>query len=266
MEDIYITIPSSSPYLNNSSTDFTVQLETPIYLNKPYEVALTEINFKNSYRRLNAENDRVFRWTFIYEGRNKIKKIEDVWKYHLPQMETFKIPNVDYKNINEIITAVNNEISNYISTLNTQLHPIHLLLKENKNKIHVNHKDVNQYINFNYTLSKIFGFDKDTWYGFRKSLSDYNIDFVPHLSHLHIYCDIIEPQVVNNQKVSLLRHVITAKEEIGSYVNKIFNKPYYKKIQHNSLNLIRIWLLDELGQVPSIGNSEVIVVLHFKPI
>ena len=265
MKDFYITIPSTSPYPNNTSTDFTAQLESPIYLNSSYEIALTEINFKNGYRHLNAIYDRQFRWVYIPNASDTLKQSQDVWNY-VSNIVTLEIPNDSYKNIQEILRAINQAIKTYTDTLDMDLEPINLIYLERRDAIYCRTKDANQYINFNYKLSHILGLSKDKWYGHLSPKPKGNTDFVSHLSHLHVYCDIIEPQYVNNQKHNLLRQVITAKEDIGTYVNKIFNKPYYKKIQHRTFASIRIWLLDELGQIPSIGDFEVIVVLHLKPV
>lgn len=265
MSDMYIVVPSTTPYPNNSPTDFTAQLGTTIYLDKPHELGLTEINFKNGYRKLNAKHDRTFRWVDIMNSDQVIHQPEDVWN-NLATMATLEIPNIQYKNIQEILSAINNAIRGYINALDLLITPIQIVFINLENKVMFENQDNHQYLNFNNELSKILGLEKDLWYGHVSPEPGGNVNFAPHISHLHICTNIIEPEIVGNQKMGLLRHVTTAKEEIGTYVNKIFNKPYYKKIQHRSINLIRIWMLDERGEVPSIGNSEVIVVLHLKPI
>lgn len=270
MKDFYLTIPSTTPFPGNSSTDFTAELNTPIYLEKNYEIALSELSFRNGYRRLYNENDRTFKFVFTEKD---IPDYNAIWENATEDSIVYLvIPNHFYTSIDEIILEINKVLQEEVYKIQEKreirTNPLQIRYDQNSHKIHLKIRPGHghQYINFNSILAEILGLKPYIWYGELYNEIDNFINYTPHVSHLRVFCNIIEPEIVGDQKMNLLRHVITSKEKIGSYVNKNFINLYYKKIQQRSFNSIRIWILDEEGRIPALGNSEIIAVLHLKPV
>ena len=270
MKDFYLTLPSTTPYIGNTVTDFKVQFQNPIYLNSQYEMGLSEIHFLNAYRRLNAFSDRVFLFGEIRQSdidevnNNNNNDVNNIWEYLDNNILSLSIPNIYYNTLASIIETINTIIVENSTQLPTQT--IKLQYNERTNSIEIlPDTEKRQYLKFSYTLAKILGLNEKLWYGHLHNEVNSTTNYTPNVSYLNVFCDIIEPEFVGGTKQNLLRNIITHKENIGTYVNKVFINPYYKKITHRTFNTIHIWILDELGRTPAIDCSELVVILHLKP-
>ena len=271
MKDFYLTLPSTTPYPGNTVTNFKVQFQNPIYLDGQYEMALSEIHFLNRYRRLNARSDRVFLFGEIRSdnidqvNNTNNNDVNNIWEYLGDNILSLTIPNIYYSSIEKIVEIINTIIMENSKQPHTQ--SIKLIYNQLSNSIEIS-PDVGkkQYLKFSYALAEILGLKDTIWYGYLFNDVYSIVNYIPNISYLNVFCDVIEPEFVGNTKQNLLRNIVTHKENIGSYVNKVFLNPYYKKITHRDFNTIHIWILDELGRTPAIGCSELIIILHLKPI
>ena len=273
MKDFYLTLPSTTPYPGNTVTDFKVQLQNPIYLDRQYEMGLSEIHFLNAYRRLNENSDRVFLFgeirtnniDEINNNNNNNNDVNNIWEYLDNNILSLTIPNIYYTTLDMLIGMINTIIIENSTQVSTQ--SISLQYNKQSNSIEIlSDTEKRQYLKFSYALAKILGLKDNLWYGHLFNKVDSIVNYIPNISYLNVFCNVIEPEFVGNTKQNLLRNIITHKENIGTYVNKVFIRPYYKKIIHRSFNTIHIWILDELGRTPAIDCSELVIIVHLKPI
>ena len=251
MDDFYVTLPSSTPYPGNTITDFRVQLESPInFKGNNYMVALTEIHFKNDYHYLHYENDRKFFIGYQSKGEIRVSYLRTIPKYY-------------YYNIGELLDIINHSIEEKNNELNLQS-SISLEYNKRENRIHINPaENKKQFLYFERKLGEILGFQPKQWY----NDGDNNVrevNFIPNSSQFYVTSNIVEPEVVSNTKMNLLRRVIVTDETIGSYVTKVYDRPYYKTIVTPEINTIHIQIYDQQGDSPPFECAEIIIVLHFK--
>jgi len=80
---------------------------------------------------------------------------------------------------------------------------------------------------------------------------------------LFVYCDVVEPVVVGDVLVPLLRTVnITAKE--GIMVSRIFETVQYVPVHRKQFDTIEIHIRDDTGRRIPFQRGKVIVTLHFR--
>ena len=85
------------------------------------------------------------------------------------------------------------------------------------------------------------------------------------ISNFYIYSDIVEYQVVGDEKAPLLRIVpIGELSKSLNFTSKIFDSPHYIPVARNNLDTIEIDIRNHLGQPILFTSGEVVVKLHFK--
>ncbi len=88
--------------------------------------------------------------------------------------------------------------------------------------------------------------------------------FSASLSSLYVYTDIIEPQLVGDAMVKLLK-IVPARATNEEFVNIEFQNVHYVNVLSNHFSDIEISIKGDTGDpFPFIGGCKSIVVLHFK--
>ena len=82
---------------------------------------------------------------------------------------------------------------------------------------------------------------------------------------MFIYSDIIEPQIVGNSLVPLLRTInISGKD--GEAITNNFHNPYYLKLSRYEVDVIAIVICNELGEELAMNKEQITLTLHFRRI
>ena len=81
----------------------------------------------------------------------------------------------------------------------------------------------------------------------------------PHLSHICVYCDLLEPQIISSHYKRILR--ITGTE--GSHI--IFQNPRYIPLTCTSFSKIKIELKDVYGDVINFKSGSIILCVDIRP-
>ena len=80
---------------------------------------------------------------------------------------------------------------------------------------------------------------------------------------LYVYCDIIEPTVAGDVKISLLRCVnISGKH--GETVDRIYETVHYVSLHREQFDSIDMSIRDDTGRSVPFQRGKVIVTLHFR--
>jgi len=291
----YVTLPSDASmniFENNSQSEFTTLLNSPIICDSSYEVALVEISHSQDYA--------VDGGTIIITIPGSDKKIEKNISFH------------EYDSINSIVDWTNQCIIIAICA-ELGINPyakeelgkrIKLEAKEfveNKNAILAAHFKKHHLIasgtwNETISLAAFPRFDVDV---FRPNqfivmtippaftieiqgrlrgvlnLEDRIYDSSQHIrirnAKVHfidtffVYSDILEPQIVGDTVAQLLRTVPTSSYNTG-YTSVNFESPHYIKLCSTRISTINIKILDSLGHKIQFQNhlTRVLVKLHFR--
>ena len=86
---------------------------------------------------------------------------------------------------------------------------------------------------------------------------------------MFVYCDIVEPILVGDSLVPLLRTTHLTSSEHGAIVNQVFNPPLYMKIGKTLVNTIEVDIRTDTGEpFPLTADGKVILTLHvtFDPL
>ena len=92
--------------------------------------------------------------------------------------------------------------------------------------------------------------------------SDSVIDMDP-LQAMYVYCDIVEPRVVGDTTVQLLR-VVPVEGKHGEVVCKTYENVHYIPLQRKQFQTLEIYIRDDRGQRVPFECGKSIVTLHFK--
>lgn len=81
---------------------------------------------------------------------------------------------------------------------------------------------------------------------------------------LHVYSDAIEPQLIGDAYVPLLRAIVDRADDKGEVVSRVFTNIHYGKISRSSFSEIKIHIADDHGSQITFYTGKVTVKLHFR--
>ncbi|XP_067216285.1 uncharacterized protein [Linepithema humile] len=267
-DQFLLILPSNSSmryFPHNATTSFTTELPQPIHLHGEWEVALNEIQFPTTFLHINhVEN--VIRFVDIENGH-------ETRKNGAPLTSTEGvIPNGIYKNIEELISAINSSCKDANSHINLKLEDasggkilFNITCDENKCNLihHMNVSDNllrilgcggaiptpnNRLQTTHYTtLTATKPNSKDIFtapfikLGFKteqgvRAGSFYTVE--PHgllrgiPDKLFVYCDICEPYITGDVQTPLLRIVPVELQHYGHYYAYGANQVKHFSVPH----------------------------------
>lgn len=241
---------------NNFNTNFKIRLPHRLQLGADWKIALGDISFSNALYTINKEQAIIL----VIQGCD-YRIIGEREPHEDDQHFVVKIEPGIYQTIDELLLAINNEIkSSFVLVSQSEL-PVFstdsrgavrittgfvTLAEDDVRKIYVK--------SLSPSLCQILGTER---YGF------------PYLhachTNIYCYCDIVNPRVVGNVTVPLLRQVDTkVHEPYGTQVHQIFRKPLFCELSTYEIDEIEIQLLDDTGIPPVIQFGNVILTLIFK--
>ena len=129
-----------------------------------------------------------------------------------------------------------------------------------KVKVHVQN---GYYVAFQGKLSILLGFGGNDIKISKTTISPYVGDITASINTIYVYCDIVQPQVVGDANVKLLRSV-PIDGEVGKVVTRNYNNVQYVPVQTKTFGDIEILLRDDTGNPLSFEHGKVLVTLHFQ--
>jgi|GEM_PF-3108127 len=249
----YVNLPSNSSGNYSSQNrigNYRITLPFPLqFPPQEYEVCLSGITYINSIKVLTGKHED-----------NIIKILTNDIE------DTITIPIKHYETIEQLIEIINETLHTipYLKlklTLEKEINRVKLVF-DHQTEIIVSEK-----------LSDILGFDGKTKFtqDFSKAsdiIKTHDIaKFPPDMSgrkyHLFVYTDIIEPQIVGNTMVPMLR-MINLKGKSGDAVTETFENPYYLRLNRCCIENISIVICDEFGEEVPFERGQVTVTLNFR--
>jgi hypothetical protein len=226
-------------YPDNKITNFKVKLAKRLNLNEKWRVGLSEISFTNSLYTIDREEK-----VYIYvEGSEETLTAP------------ITIPPQVYRSVNELVNVINERVSDA-----SAIRQVPELVFEN-DKITIDPGEISVAgqvkqvkLKFSPTLDNILGTSR---YG-RAFLNARH-------SNLFVYANIVQPRIVGQVNVQLLRQVDSQNNKpFGAHISHIFKRPYYCKLSNNDIEEIEIQLLDDAGRPPLFKLGTITLTLTFK--
>lgn len=252
MGHFYVDLPSNASlhmFPNNTLASFKVKLPHQIRFSIPYEVALVEIIYPHKHLNI-AEKEAYFE---CYEKPHDSST--DRRRYY--------IPGGIYERPMDIRAVLNPMV---------RFHGFRFDLIENLNRfrgIGGQKNSIRKFVNFSGNLAKMLGYGDGSTEHVLVALNEtakYSPDFRTDRSHMFVYCNIIEHQVVGDSLARVLRIVNFEKDQNSSLTCEKYLRPYYVPVDRESVDIIEISVKDITGSAfPFVSGSPVIVKLHFRP-
>lgn len=271
----YMTVVSNASmdlYPENTQAVFRNILNEPLDL-KNYEVALVEISYTETWFNVQDDFDALF-----------ISKEEEATD---PLTKApIDLVNSKSKPINQLNIKVEKGYyptnKSFFEYLNKKLakHAEFGFGDKTFNYIGVRQEvEINLPKGVNMLLSKtmceVTGFESKLLGGYRmlQNLSDvskvikpeYGCDIHRGLYTFFIYCDLVKPQMVGEQRVPLLRNVGIKTRKGVKQVTETFNSPHYMPLSKQYFENIEVHIKDDQGQPISFQRGKTLVKLHLRP-
>jgi len=237
-------------YPDNTAAKYTTKLPATIDLNGDWEVAAVEITYPRKIYNI-RDGDCTMTIYSLY-GCEPSKVCE------------FSLPSAIYADTSDIVSAVNEKI------LKLCVHsPEELGLKYDattrKVTVYSLLFDGTPILLYRLVMSpilaKILGFAMTITLETGTLESQPVGDVGEDITSLYVYCDVIEPCVVGDSKVQLLRIIPLVGEITGHH---IFTNHIYVPIQKKHFDCLEINIMTDTGDVVPFACGKTIVILHFR--
>ena len=250
MSDFYLTLPSNSSmdyYKANTLANFTTRLPNTIDLTGDWEVGLVEIQYPhNWYNVLAEESCRTFR-----------VRCQSADNENGPQAAyDFMIPAGYYHRIQTMLNQIE-EKANHV-------------LKSTNSMINLNYDKIGRKVSMERSLCrltfpphiwKMLGMTMVSSFANNQSKADSVVDMDP-VGSLYIYCDVVEPWVVGDKQVPLLR-IVPAEGDHDQLMTRIYENVHYVRLQRKSFQTIEINIRDRTENIVPFEQGTLNVTLHF---
>ena len=261
-----MTLPSNSSMAShpeNTVAQFTTVLAQPMELTGDWEIALTEICCPTTWHNITSEEHwfevDTIRFTLPDDMYPSVKAVLDKMAELMKARPRFH--DVETRVMNRKLTQ------NVIHTL-----------AQRSNIILAHNKPLNRVL-FIFPLSDFITLSPALMsvLGFRSWTRPYNLLHSPSITVLaqdepglrlnpllaYVYCDLIEPVVVGDTKVPLLRTVIID-GNTNQLINHIYNTPIYTPLQRKNFGTVEINIMTDTGEPVPFISGKSLVVLHFR--
>ena len=273
-----MTLPSKSSmdyYPSNTIANYITKLPQPFDLSGEWEVGLSEIQYLLSWYNVNKENVQLEMYNVDPPSSNT-SAVRDI----SPPPRHYDSPDALVKqrkgvialkeSKNNMIRFSYNEVSKKITITFGPAAKLPTFL--------IMSKVFAELAGFTLTVVKAILSDHESeekgkeevknWWDIKgaanKTVTGSNIsDLQCGFYFLFLYCDVVEPTVVRDVQVPLLRTVnISGKE--GLTVNRIYQNVQYVPIHRKQFDTIEINIRDNTGRKVPFERRKVIVTLHFR--
>jgi len=250
----YLFLPSNvSPqyFPGNRISAFQVKLPKRIKFNpNEYEVALTEFTYVHCMKTYFSKNDRLVEFT---------DEIRDGFS----DLTFHELPNINYSNPRVLSIEINQLLR---SAFGEEIGQMRISKKSKKASLTVKRGRImiTKTIGENLGFSSSYLHRDKVYYVFKEGTHTAEEDPVTlgGMYHIFVYSDIVQPQIVGDSLVPLLRIVnITGKK--GDVVTQTF-RPYYLPINKLEFDTVEVLLCNEFGEEINFEQGQSIVTLHIR--
>ena len=252
----YLTLPSNSSmttFPDNTVANFRVKLPQALDLSGRWEVGLTEIQYPHSW--CNVGENTHFVEVLVPnavpdDADSTVATAEDFTLvlnkgfYHSPKKLVDRLENLrsSVKKLHDRLKFKFDEVSQKVT----------LFLKPRTSA------------RLSPPLARLLGFDMtDIPYGRNKGsrVSDRDQGF----SSLYVYCNVVQPTVVGDIFVPLLR-IVPVEGKTGHTVTRTYQNIQYLPVQANNFETVEIQIAKDTGELVPFERGKAVVTLHFRKV
>jgi len=228
-----------------------IELPGTIELSGEWEVALTEITYPRKSFTIVGEDTNIDIWYLLGDGQTP-----PMWD------STTYLKEGCYESIEEVVNALNAEDDGYMSVVYNGSRII-IIAAERELPIRT---DERQEFRLSPSMQRLLGFRKNTITlgPGDKCMAAVAPDFSEGLTSIYVYCDVIEPVIVGDCKVQLLRTLPYRHEPNVEVFNHVFTNLVYTPVQKKHFDTLEVNIMTDTGQPVPFADGKSIVVLHFR--
>ncbi len=238
----YLTLPSNASldvFPNNKTTGYHVKLPKTIDLNGMWEVGLYSISYPYTWYTLSKANH-----IHVITEAEMSKSISVNYGY--------------YNTMEDLIEAVKDAIK---IKLETKYVGVKLSYNARTEKVTVHLRNKHKFALVG-RMSQLLGFGGEEIKLTKTTESPYIADLF-NVETIYLYCDIVEPQIVGDANVRLLKS-IPVHGKSGDIISKTSANIQYVPVRTKSFESVEILLRNDAGKPVPFERGKVVVTLHFR--
>ena len=251
MSDFYLTLPSNNSmgyYPENTLAQFTSRLPNVINLSGDWEVGLVEIQYPHNWFNVPiGKRQRTFtlRSSATNDPNGGLVR------------RSFFIRAGYYPHIYDLLSEIQQKTNESLADLG--------------NAIQLDYDAITHRISVSFSkpcsmslpmhIRKMLGLTRGSW-----DATNPNGGVVSDLDpvdSLFVYCDVLEPRVVGDSQVPLLR-IVPVEGGNGELVTRIYENVHYVRLQRKTFQTIEINIRDHAGVNVPFEAGTLNVTLHFR--
>jgi hypothetical protein len=238
----YLTLPSNSSaqsFPNNTLTHYFTKLPHAIDLvGGQWEVGLAEIQYPHTWYNI-AEDEAFF-----------VAEIEGEVHFGVLKAGFYESPELLVKRLKLVCKSSLPDCNAIQFTYDNITKKVTVSLKPNVS------------ISFSAHLQTMLGFAQSHYEdGIHEG--DRVIDIRQGFYSLYVYCNILEPHMVGDVLVPLLRIVPTRGKD-GELITRTYENTMYYPVQQKHFDTVELDIRDDTGGRVSFERGKVVVTLHFR--
>lgn len=113
------------------------------------------------------------------------------------------------------------------------------------------------------TLKRMLGLALNEYEGKGHFTGDHVIDVHGGFYSLYIYCNLVEPQMVGDGLVPLLR-IVPIRGKSGDLITRTYENVNYHPLQQKQFDTVELDIRDDTGQPVPFERGKLVVTLHFR--
>ena len=225
----------------NTLTRYTTRLPQMMDLDGSWEIGLAEIQYPHTWYNIEKGEG----WVSIH-----LYKDEELQRHH------FELPAGYYPSPKRICKAI--QAKKHRTELRNKFE---IGLNEVNHKVGITVKDGSQVI-LSPLLQNILGFKKAIFPA-GQHMAEFVADVARSLNSLYVYCPLIEPRMVGNAQVPLLR-IVPVEGRDGEMVTRVFDPIQYCTLVQRRFQDIEIDIRDDTGNIVPFERGRVVVTVHCR--
>ena len=210
-------------------------------LDGAWEIGLAEIQYAHSW--YNVKNNEAWLKVHFYK-KSQLQK-------HL-----VLLPDVYYSSAKKIIKAI--EGKRHRTELKNNFN---MGFSEISHKINMKVKKYCQVI-ISSLLQSMLGF-RQAIFPAEEYVSDWVADVKKGLNSLYVYCPLVEPRMVGDGQVPLLR-IVPVEGRDGEMITRVFDPIQYCSLLQRRIQTVEIDIRDDTGSIVPFERGRVVVTLHCR--
>jgi hypothetical protein len=238
----YLTLPSNSSldfFPDNTLTHYHTKLPQDINLNGNWEAGLVEIQYPHMWYNVREE-----------EAWFRIKTHSDGMLYKVALKTGY------YESAAKLIRCMNG-----VKDMLPEEHKVLFLYDDTTTKVTID-IEFGAFVELSPVLQSILGMNNQE-IGIGRHEGTRVVDVDRGFYSLYIYCSLLEPRLVGDSLVPLLR-IVPIRGKDGDMITKIYENVHYMPVQQKHFNTVEIDIRNDTGRKVPFERGKVIVTLHFR--